>query len=104
VALYDGETPLAGAALAEVGDGLAIATEIAIAHERTDLGAPLLDALETAARERGATRIRLDSSAFLLGDALPWERYGYAVGPPYAGDTDVEVWAEKPITGGVAVP
>jgi hypothetical protein len=30
-----------------------------------------------------------------LGDELPLACCGYASGPPYAGDADVEVWAEK---------
>jgi hypothetical protein len=55
----------------------------------------LLDALEAIARDQRFTRLRLDSSAFLFGGQLPYARYGYAIGPPYEGDADVEVWAEK---------
>lgn len=79
----------AGAAIS--GDGMA--SQICLIRE--DLGAALLDALEAVARDRGLPRLRLDSSAFLYGDALPAARYGYEVGPPYEGDPDVEVWAEK---------
>jgi hypothetical protein len=59
------------------------------------LGAALLDTLEAVALARGCERLRLDSSAFLLGDDLPYARCGYAVGPPYTGDPDVDVWIEK---------
>jgi hypothetical protein len=83
----------AGAALVDLGDGIARAAHLSLGHDAP--GAALLDALEAVARVRGFTRLRLDSSAFLHGDAVPYERYGYEVGPPYDGDADVEVWAEK---------
>jgi hypothetical protein len=79
----------AGAVLADGGS----ASQICLV--RDDLGPALLDALEAVARDRGLARLRLDSSAFLFGDALPYARYGYEVGPPYDGDADVEVWVEK---------
>jgi len=97
VAVYDGEEPVAGAALTDSSDRVARASQHCLVPERRrpDLGAALLDALEAVARDVGARRLRLRSSAFLLGDDLPHARYGYAIGPPYEGDTDVEVWAEK---------
>jgi hypothetical protein len=88
VALYDGGEPVAGAALTDTG-----AAQLCLI--RAGFGAPLLDALEAVARDRGAARLRLDSSAFLYGEELPHVRYGYVVGPPYEGDADVEVWAER---------
>ena len=97
VAVYDGEEPVAGAALTDSSDRVAWASQHCLVPERRrpDLGAALLDAREAVARDLGAGRLRLRSSAFLLGDDLPHARYGYAIGPPYEGDTDVEVWAEK---------
>jgi hypothetical protein len=88
VVVYDGSGPVAGAS---VSDGWLV-TKICMLED--GYGAALLDALEALARERGQTRVRLDSSAF-LGDWLPYARYGYEVGPPYEGDADVDVWAEK---------
>jgi GNAT superfamily N-acetyltransferase len=97
VVIYDAEGPVAGAALMDTGDGEARASQLCVVPQRRDryLGAALLDALEAVARDGGADRLRIDSSAFLLGDELPHARFGYIVGPPYAGDADVEVWAEK---------
>jgi hypothetical protein len=97
VTVYDAADPVAGAALTGAGAGIARASQICLTatRHRSAFGAALLDALEALARERGAMRLRLDSSAFLLDDDLPHNRYGYAVGPPYEGDTDVEVWTEK---------
>ena len=97
VAVYDEAEPVAGAALMDAGDGLACASQLCLVPERRrpEFGAALLDALEAVARERRAIRLRLRSGAFLLGDDLPHARYGYAIGPPYEGDTDVEVWTEK---------
>jgi hypothetical protein len=95
VVIYDAGAPVAGGAL--LGAGVAHASQLCVVPGRLGeyLGAALLDTLEALARDRGDARLRLDSSAFLLGDELPHARCGYAIGPPYAGDADVEVWAEK---------
>jgi GNAT superfamily N-acetyltransferase len=97
VAIYDGVATVAGCALTETGDGATRASQLCVAPGRLGqrLGATLLDTLEAVARDRGSARLRLDSSAFLLGDELPHARWGYAIAPAYAGDADVEVWAEK---------
>ena len=97
IVIYDGAGPVAGGALTDVGDGTTRASQLCVLPTRLGpcAGAALLDTLEAVARERGSVRLRLDSSAFLLGDALPDARYGYATGPAYEGDPDVEVWAEK---------
>ena len=97
VAIYEGAGPVAGGALTDTSDGTTWASQLCVGPARLGLavGAALLDTLEALARERGSARLRLDSSAFLLGDALPHDRYGYAIGPPYDGDPDVDVWAEK---------
>jgi GNAT superfamily N-acetyltransferase len=97
VAVYDDGEPVAGAPLTDAG-----ATQICLA--RAGFGTALLDALEAVARDRGAARLRLDSSAFLPGDELPYARYGYTVGPPYDGDADVEVWAEKDLATPASAP
>jgi GNAT superfamily N-acetyltransferase len=97
VAIYDAGTAVAGGGLVDAGGGTLRAAPLCVVPERRgeSLGAALLDTLEALARDRGAARLRLDSSAFLLGDELPHARCGYTIGPPYAGDADVEVWAEK---------
>ena len=97
VTVYDAGAPVAGGGLVDAGGGTLRAAPLCVVPARRDEyhGAALLDTLEALARDRGAARLRLDSSAFLLGDELPDARCGYAIGPPYAGDADVEVWAEK---------
>ena len=97
VVIYDAGAAVAGGALIDAGGGVMRAAPLCVVAERRGacLGAALLDTIEAVARDRGAARLRLDSSAFLLGDELPHARWGYAIGPPYAGDADVEVWAEK---------
>ena len=97
VAIYDAGAPVAGGALIDAGGGETRASQLCVVPGRLGehLGATLLDTLEAVARDQGSARLRLDSSAFLLGDELPLARCGYAIGPPYAGDADVEVWAEK---------
>ena len=95
--IYDAGAAVAGGALVDAGGGVLRAAQLCVVAGRRGeyFGAALLDTLEAAARDRGAARLRLDSSAFLLGDELPHARCGYAVGPPYAGDADGEAWAEK---------
>ena len=92
----------AGAALTDLGDGVAQAAQVSLVDR--GLGPALLDALEAIARERGFARLRLSSSAFLYGDDLPYERYAYVVGPAYDGDADVEVWAEKELASSASGP
>jgi GNAT superfamily N-acetyltransferase len=99
VVIYEAGTPVAGGALspASARDGPARASQVCVAPDRRGayLGAALLDTLEALARGQGAARLRLDSSAFLLGDELPLTRCGYAIEPAYAVGADVEVWAAK---------
>lgn len=97
VDICDAGRAVAGATIADAGSGRAQAASFRFERELCGegFGAALLDALEALARERGFARIRLDQSAFMLMFELPHERFGYTVGPPYDGDTDVEVWAEK---------
>jgi len=95
--IYDAWAPVTGGALLDAGGGEARAAQLCVVPERggEGFGVTLLDTLEALARDQGSARLRLDCTAFLLGDELPHARCGYAVGPPYAGDADVEVWAEK---------
>jgi GNAT superfamily N-acetyltransferase len=99
VTVYDATGPVAGGALVAAGDGIARASQLCVLPHRLGrhLGAALLNAVEAVALDWGCDRLRLDSSAFLLGDELPYARCGYAVGPPYAGDPDVDIWTEKPL-------
>ncbi len=103
VAIYDAGAPVAGGALAgtDTGMGVTRASQLCVVPERRGdfLGVALLNTLEAVARDQGSARLRLDSSAFLVGDdELPLARCGYAIGPAYDGDADVEVWAEKVLT------
>jgi hypothetical protein len=59
--------------------------------------ADLVDALEAVALEGGGSHLRLDATAFLVGEPLGLTRRGYVSGPPYDGDADVEVWTERHI-------
>jgi len=97
VVLYHDGRPAAGAAIIDEGAGTAAASQLCVVPEcrAQGLGAALLEALEAIALDRGFDRLRLDESAFLAASEVPHERFGYAVGPPYAGDTDVPVWAIK---------
>lgn len=102
VVIYEAGTPVAGGALSPAsGAGAARASQVCVVPVRRGayLGAALLDTLEAVARGQGAAALRLDSSAFLLGDELPLTRCGYAIEPAYAGSADVEVWAEKELAG-----
>ena len=95
--IYDAGAPVAGAALLDAGGGEARTSQHCVVPGRRGegFGVTLVDTLEALARDQGAARLRMDSSAFLLGDELPHARCGYVIGPPYDGDADVEVWAEK---------
>jgi hypothetical protein len=97
VVISDAGAPVAGGALVDAGGGESRASQLCVVPQRLGeyFGATLLDTLEAVARDQGATRLRLDSSAFLLGEALPHARCGYAISPAYAGDADADVWAEK---------
>jgi GNAT superfamily N-acetyltransferase len=101
VVIYESGAPAAGGALSPApASGAARASQVCVAPDRRGayLGAALLDTLEALARGQGAAALRLDSSAFLLGDALPLTRSGYAIEPAYAGGADVEVWAAKELS------
>ncbi len=98
VVISDAGVPVAGAALLDAGGGgETCASQLCVVPGRLGeyFGVTLLDALEAVARERGCARLRLDSSALLLGEELPLARCGYAIGRACAGDADDDVWAEK---------
>ena len=83
VVIYDAWAPVAGGALLDAGGAAARASQLCVVPERRGegLGATLLDTLEALARDRGSARLRLDCTAFLLGDdELPHARCGYAIG------------------------
>ena len=96
VALYADGRALAGAALGVRADGLADVSRFSSVASREEVvGHALLAAVEQTARERGCERVRLDATAFLVLRRLPDE---YRTGPPYGGDADVPVWAERRLT------
>ena len=88
VAVYRAGRPVAGAALAMGACDIAEATRFcAVAPDHADQpSGVLLVALEQAARDRRAQRLRLDESCFLVF-AGPLD--GYVAGPAYDGDADV---------------
>jgi hypothetical protein len=92
----DGQ-PVAGAALGASHDGVLTARCLsATADARaTHAGSALLDALEAVALDRGVDVLRLDASTFFISDAVPYDRHGYQMMPPYDGDADATVWAER---------
>ena len=57
--------------------------------------ADLIDVLEAFAFDSEAGAIRLDGTAFHFAAPLRLADRGYEVGPPYDGDTDVEVWSGR---------
>jgi hypothetical protein len=108
VVLVDaGGSPIAAAALAiDAAAHLAVATAITVAADAPDsagaaaAGADLVDAVEALALDGGAAAIRFDETAFLVDPAvLRLADRGYFVGPPYDGDADVAVWAERRLAG-----
>src|SRR4051794_35713186 len=93
VVLYVDGRPVAGAALGMRADGLAVVSRFStVAPQEEAVGQALLVAIEQTARERGGVRVRVDETAFLLVRRVPGE---YQIGPPYDGDADVPVWAER---------
>jgi len=61
------------------------------------LGAQLLDELERLARERGATRIRLETNRALREAIALYRRSGYVEVPPFNGEPYAHHWFEKPL-------
>ena len=77
-------------------DGLADVSRFStVGPDEEVVGRALLVAIEQTARERRCDRVRLDATAFLLVRRVLDE---YQTGPPYDGDTDVPVWAERQLT------
>ena len=99
VAVYRAGRPTLGAALAMAAGNIAEATRFcAVAPDQPDESLGLLLAgLEQAAGDRGAQRLRLDESSFLVF-AGPLD--GYVAGPPYDGDADVPTWVERQLAAG----
>jgi hypothetical protein len=100
VVVYHADEPVVGAALRrdEHGTPMVVRMSVSASAEPGDAGSALLDALEALTLDAGEHVLRLDGSVFLGRDVFPYERHGYVVGPPYAGDADVEVWAERSLT------
>jgi len=92
VVCVDGRA-VAGAALGMRAEGLADVSRFStVVPQEEVVGDALLVAIEQTARERGCERVRVDDTAFLLIRRVPDE---YQTGPPYDGDADVPVWAER---------
>lgn len=96
VVVYVGGRPAAGAAIRHGPDGISRASRLCgTGGPDGAVGSELLDALEALALDAGSTRLRLDASAFLDDAHIPWQQHGYVTGPPYDGNADVDVWAER---------
>lgn len=95
--IYDGEQPVAGAAVRDEGDGTFLAWCLCVARDlhADGAGSDLLDVLEAVVLHRGGTRLALDGSSFLDLSAVPHLRYGYVVTPPHDGDADATASAER---------
>lgn len=93
----EGGVAAAGAAV-ELREGRTFASAIALDPSTATaaaVAADLVDALEAVALGNAAPVLRLDGTAFLVDGPLRLADRGYVVGPPYDGDADVEVWAER---------
>lgn len=97
VVVRESDRPAVGAAVRHRGDGRSDVSQVCVAPEIAlpRSGSALLDAIEALAMAAGSRRVRLDGSAFLRPSVVRAARHGYAVGPSYAGDADVPVWAER---------
>lgn len=97
VVVHAGGRPAAGAAIGCDPQGVASASHLCMDPDRLagTAGSALLDALEAVALDLRCHRLCLDGSAFLHREHVPYLRHGYVVAPPYDGDADGSVWAEK---------
>jgi hypothetical protein len=97
VVVYRGDRPIAGGAVEHDGRGTSSASRFcAIPDAQVGYaGSVLLDSLESVALGYGSKRFTLDESVFLHRETIPSDRHGYVVAPPYDGDADVTVWAER---------
>ena len=100
VVVYLGEQPIVGAALeynGHDGQGCSAASRFCVIPDTQVgyAGSALLDVLEAVALGRGSKRLTLDESVFLHTATIPCLRHGYVVAPPYNGDADAKVWAER---------
>ncbi len=97
VVVHAGDRPVAGAAVVHDPDGTSSASCLCVDPDRLagPAGSALLDALEAVARDHGCQRLWLDGSVFLHRGHVPYHRHEYVVAPPYDGDADATVWAEK---------
>lgn len=97
IIVYHGEQPIAGSAIDRDLRGGSIASRLCVTPDTHigHAGSALLDVLEAVALGCGSTRLTLDSSVFLHTAAIPYLRHGYVIGPPYDGDADAAVSAER---------
>lgn len=103
VVIEANDAPVAGAALvvermSSLARASAFALDSAIVEPDARV-ADLIDVLEAVAFDSGAGAIRFDGTAFLLPGSLELAQRGYTIGPPYDGDTDVDVWADYRFDG-----
>jgi hypothetical protein len=98
VVLREGGGPIAGAALERdrPSPGRWYASAVCVEPDASPAaGSALVDALEAIAHDGGGTHLRFDATAFLVDEGLELTARGYVTGPPYDGNADVEVWAER---------
>jgi GNAT superfamily N-acetyltransferase len=93
---YDGE-PAACAGLKVVDATTVELTRVFVREERrgTGGGTRLMEAVEAAARELGAERIRLDTRLDLTAARALYLKRGYVEVPAYCGGPYAEVWYGK---------
>ncbi|WP_418155823.1 GNAT family N-acetyltransferase [Actinoalloteichus caeruleus] len=73
-------------------------------HRGRGLGARLLSAAEDAARDLGATRMRLDTRADLVEARSLYTSRGFREIPAYSNAPYSDHWFEKSLAGGEAAP
>ena len=89
-----------GARAVELAGGPAVEVKrlwVSSAARGLGLGARLLDVVERWARERGATRLVLDTRGELEAATRLYRRTGWVEVAPYNDNADAQLWFSKPL-------